>query len=167
MTTNNDGRRESVEARAQRLESRIGELDPATIAVRGFIGASQDLTGRMARLMDTNVSDMTAVIFLASGGPAGAAELADHVGMTRAATTALVDRLERQGMVERVRSSVDRRRVRISTTPAARVAALTAWMPAIEELDRVCRSLSESERATLCEVLDRLGAAMQRGAAPE
>ncbi len=152
-----------VEAEARRLEARIEALDEATIAVRTFIGASQDLTGRMARRMDTNVSDMTAVIYLASRGPAGAAELADHLGMTRASTTALVDRLEQHGLVERVRSTVDRRRVSISTTAAARVAALSAWMPAIDELDAVCRSFSGPERSLVQDLLARLTSAMQRG----
>lgn len=160
-------RRRDVQAEAQRLEARIEDLDEVTIAVRTFIAASQDLTSRMARLMDTNISDMTAVIYLASRGPAGAAELADHLGMSRASTTALVDRLEHLGLVERARSTTDRRRrrrrrVSISTTPAARAAALTAWMPAIEELDTVCRSLADPDRVLVQDLLARLTHAMQR-----
>ncbi|MFY0408583.1 MarR family winged helix-turn-helix transcriptional regulator [Solicola sp. PLA-1-18] len=115
----------------------------------------------MARRMGTNVSDMTAVLFLATRGSAGAAELADHLGMTRASITVLVDRLERDGMVVRERSTVDRRRVSISTTPAARIAALTAWMPAIDQLDDVCRSFGVDERNLALTLLARLTDAMR------
>ena len=113
--------------------------------------------------MRTNVSDMTAILYLANRGPIGAAALAEHLGMSRPATTALVDRLERQGMLERVRDPDDRRRVVISSTPAARTAALDAWMPAIEELDAVCRSLSPEDGARARDLLRQLTGAMSRG----
>lgn len=145
------------------LEQRVQQLDETTVAVRDFIDASQDLTGRMARRMRTNVSDMTAILYLANRGPIGAAALAEHLGMSRPATTALVDRLERQGMLERVRDPDDRRRVVISSTPAARTAALGAWLPAIEELDAVCRSLSPEDGARARDLLRQLTGAMSRG----
>jgi DNA-binding MarR family transcriptional regulator len=147
---------------AIRQEPALAALDDTTLAVRDLIGASQDLTVRMARRMDMNVSDMRAIVLLTEHGPVGGAELARRLGISSAATTVLVDRLEHAGHVERVRDTVDRRRVTVTETPAARTAALHAWLPAIQEIDEVCRSLSESERAFARDLLGRLAAAMTR-----
>lgn len=141
----------------------LASLDDTTLAVRGLIAASQDLTSRMARRMDLNVSDMTAILMLAERGPVGGGELARLLGVSSAAVTVLVDRLERDGLLARERDTVDRRRVQVTATPVARAALLGSWMPAIRELDEVCRSLPERERAVARDLLDRLAAAMARG----
>ena len=96
-------------SRAVRRQPGLAELDDTTLAVRALITASQDLTVRMARRMGVNVSDMTAILWLSEHGPVGSAELARRLGISTAATTVLVDRLERAWHVERVRDTVDRR----------------------------------------------------------
>ena len=60
--------------------------------------------------MHMNVSDMRAILLLSERGPMGGAELARRLGISSAATTVLVDRLERAGHFERVRDTGDRRR---------------------------------------------------------
>jgi DNA-binding MarR family transcriptional regulator len=59
-------------------------------------------------------------------GPLTAGEIAARTGLTSGAVTALVDRLERAGFVERVRSPEDRRSVRVAIPPGEyrRIAAL-------------------------------------------
>lgn len=146
-----------------REEPALAALDDATLAVRTLIGASQDLTARMARAMGMNLTDMTAILLLTERGPMGATELAGHLGIRLASTTVLVDRLEQAGHVERVRDTVDRRRVTVTETAAARAASLSAWLPAIKQIDDVCRSLSDTERQFTLDLLARLTAAMERG----
>ena len=147
-----------------RQEPALAALSDATLAVRRLVGASQDLTVRTAREMEMNVSDMTAVMALSEHGPMGVAELARRLGVSSPATPVLVARLARAGHVERVRAAVDRRRVRVTDTSAGRAATLHAWLPAIREIDEVCRSLSASEQVFVREVLDRLTGAMARSA---
>jgi DNA-binding MarR family transcriptional regulator len=142
----------------------LADLDDATLAVNDVIAASRDLTVRAAAVMGMNTTDMTAIHLLAEFGPMGTTELADRLGIRLGSTTVLVDRLERSGHVERVRDTVDRRRVVVSETAAARDASATAWLPAIREIDEVCRSLSEEERAFALDLLTRLREAMERGA---
>ena len=149
---------------AIRQEPALAALTDTTLAVRRLVSASQDLTVRTARHMAMNVSDMTAVMALSEHGPMGVAELARRLGVSSPATTVLVDRLERAGHVERVRDAVDRRRVRVTDTPAGRGATLDAWLPAIREIDEVCRALSESDQVLVRDVLDRLTDVMARGA---
>ena len=147
-------------------EVAIATLDPTTYAVRDLIGASRDLTSRMAKVMGMNANDMTAISLLTDDGPMGAAELADRLGIRSASATVLIDRLERAGHVERVRDRVDRRRVVLTETPSARAAALDAWLPPILAIDEVCRNLSDAEKAIARDLLGRFTAAMERHGRP-
>lgn len=147
-------------------EAEIAALDGTTLAVRDLIDASRDLVVRMAKVMEMGTTDMTAIAMLNDHGPLGAAELADRLGIRSASATVLVDRLERAGHVERVRDTVDRRRVSLTSTAGARTASLAAWLPAILEIDAVCRSLDPHEKAVVHDVLLRLTAAMDRGGRP-
>lgn len=130
-------------------------LDPATLAVRDLIGASRQLVGRIANEMGMNPNDMSAIGLLAQEGPMGVAEIADHLGIRSASATALVDRLERAGHVERVRDTADRRRVTVVETPAARAAAYEAWRPVIAAINDLCRTLSDAERDVIRDFLVR------------
>jgi DNA-binding MarR family transcriptional regulator len=58
-----------------------------------------------------------------------AGELARASGLTTGALTRLLDRLERIGYAQRVRDSVDRRRVLVQLTPRARERANELYGP--------------------------------------
>lgn len=62
--------------------------------------------------------------------------------------------------------AADRRRVSVTDTAAGRDATLQAWLPAIEAIDEVCRSLSDSEQVFTRHVLDRLTTVMTRSSQP-
>jgi DNA-binding MarR family transcriptional regulator len=113
--------------------------------------------------MGLNVTDQKAILLLSENGPLGPTELAERLGLAMASTTALVDRLVRAGHVERVRDTVDRRRVTITGTTAARATVLTAWVPAITTIDDVCRSLTDTEREFALDLMARLTTAIQHG----
>lgn len=141
----------------------IGGLDELTLAVRDLIGASRELTGRMAGVMGMNATDMAAIGELVQHGPLGAGELAERLGIRSASATVLIDRLERAGHAERVRHTDDRRRVVVVDTPAARAANLAAWLPVVRDIDRACRDLSDTERASALRLLARVTTAVDRG----
>jgi DNA-binding MarR family transcriptional regulator len=69
-------------------------------------------------------------------GSSGQSELARDLGLTSSALTALVDRLERQGVAERVRHPQDRRRtmVRVTEHGAALVTESHEWLDATLDL---------------------------------
>lgn len=137
-------------------EDPYGRLDPATIAVRDMVGASRELVGRMASRMGMNANDMSAIGALTQEGAMGVADLARHLGIRSASATVMVDRLERAGHVERVRDSVDRRRVVVTETPVARRTAAQAWASTIDGLDAVCRDLPDDEREVIVRFLARI-----------
>jgi DNA-binding MarR family transcriptional regulator len=75
-------------------------------------------------------SQQASVLFMvASGKCVLAAELAREYGIDASAVTRLVDRLEKRGLLKRVRSSEDRRAVRLALTPEGE--AIAVRMPAI------------------------------------
>ncbi|MDR6410450.1 MarR family winged helix-turn-helix transcriptional regulator [Paraburkholderia terricola] len=75
-------------------------------------------------------SQQGSILFMvASGKCLLAAELAREYGIDASAVTRLVDRLEKRGLLTRVRSNEDRRVVRLALTPEGQ--AIAARMPAI------------------------------------
>jgi DNA-binding MarR family transcriptional regulator len=75
-------------------------------------------------------SQQGSILFMvASGKCLVAAELAREYGIDASAVTRLVDRLEKRGLLSRVRSVEDRRVVRLALTPEGQ--AIAARMPAI------------------------------------
>src|ERR687891_389561 len=70
---------------------------------------------RSTQAFDLNPTDLRCLDWLADG-PKSAGELAAGVALSTAATTTLIDRLERRGLVRRVRDPHDRRRVVVEMT---------------------------------------------------
>jgi len=89
-------------------------------------------------------------------GPLTQTQLAEGLGLGRAATGALVDALERKGLVERSADAADRRVWLVSSTEQAApvVDEVTAVDLAIRE--KVWTGISGAERRQLSEILQRL-----------
>jgi DNA-binding MarR family transcriptional regulator len=89
-------------------------------------------------------------------GPMTQTQLAESLGLGRAATGALVDTLERKGLVERSADAGDRRVWLVSSTERAApvVEEVTAVDLAIRE--KVWTGISGAERRQVSEILQRL-----------
>ena len=88
-------------------------------------------------------------------------ELADAAGVTPPSATRMLDGLQERGLVARVRTSDDRRVVRVQITPegAELVARKHGAMRATREA--VFKQLTPGERRTAARVLLRLAAAVE------
>ncbi|MCT9821257.1 MarR family transcriptional regulator [Microbacterium sp. W1N] len=84
--------------------------------------------------------------------------IARHLGITSASTTALLDRLERSGVVQRARHPSDRRSLHIQMTPRGYDTVDTSLEVFADALRRVSSELSASERRTVVGFFDRLTA---------
>jgi DNA-binding MarR family transcriptional regulator len=79
---------------------------------------TQDYDAAVGRRLDLNLAERRCIGALMAGPlPAGA--IAAAIGLTPAAVTALVDRLEKRGLVARTRDTEDRRKVLVEPTAAA------------------------------------------------
>ncbi|OAP24600.1 MULTISPECIES: MarR family winged helix-turn-helix transcriptional regulator [Amycolatopsis] len=141
----------------------LANVDETTFAVRGVIEASRDLMARMAKSVEMNANDLTAIAILNHHGPMGPVELGRRLGISGPSATTLVDRMEEAGYLARVRSDTDRRRVAVTVTDSAREIAAAVWRPPIEKLDAVSRTLSAAESAVVRDFLARITEAMNEG----
>lgn len=70
---------------------------------------------------------------LLTDGPLSAGQLSDRSGLSPAAMTALIDRLERKGYVRRTRDAADRRRVFVELTDRSREVGCALYGPLLSE----------------------------------
>jgi DNA-binding MarR family transcriptional regulator len=79
---------------------------------------SADLLGaRMGVFLGINHTDGRCVELLARLGRMSAGQLANETKLTTGAVTAIIDRLEASGYVQRVRDTLDRRKIWVELTP--------------------------------------------------
>lgn len=100
-------------------------------------------------LLGLTESEVLAIQHLAGEGRMTPSALGSRLHLTSGGTTALLQRLERAGHIERHPHPNDRRSVLvgISAPTAERASALLA--PYVTELDRMTDELSDDERATV------------------
>ncbi|MFF9340753.1 MULTISPECIES: MarR family winged helix-turn-helix transcriptional regulator [unclassified Streptomyces] len=94
-------------------------------------------------------TDVRALIHLLDAGRAGTTAtpgwLGAQLGVNSASTTALVDRLERCGLVRRERDTRDRRRVLLAVTDEAVAMGWSFFGPLINEMVAATRSFDEKD----------------------
>jgi DNA-binding MarR family transcriptional regulator len=110
-------------------------MSEAVRNLRSLILAGEHYRQVVAEAIGLGTTEAQALSFLAVHGDSGQSVLARGLGLTSSAATALVDRLERQGVAERVRHPVDRRRliVRLTERGTAVVRESYAWLAAALE----------------------------------
>ncbi len=86
----------------------------------------------VGRALDLGPADLRCLDWLVDG-PKTAGALAAATGLRPAATTALIDRLEARGLVERVRDEADRRRVLVRMTDEGSRSTYAMYAPLVEE----------------------------------
>lgn len=87
-------------------------------------------------------------------GEITAGQLAEEVGLTTGAATAMVDRLERAGLLERTRDRADRRKVLIRLTPEAKEIGQEVYGEMARASAPYIASLSDGDLLTLISFLD-------------
>lgn len=91
----------------------------------------------VAEKLGLNATDLKCLDLARSEAPVTAGRIAEMTGLTTAAVTSVIDRLEASGLVQRVRDTGDRRRVHVVPLPerAAEVGQL------FESLDKAMNRL--------------------------
>lgn len=119
----------------------VGALGLAMQRYQRSVQAFDDAVGRRLGL---GPADLRCLDWLADG-PKTAGQLARATALTPAATTALVDRLARKGLVERYRSDEDRRQVLVRMTDVGVAETMRFYGPLVEEGQHVFDDLSDRE----------------------
>lgn len=125
----------------------------------------QDLTQMfdeaIGRLEGLNGSELRCISMLVMG-PKPAGEIAAAVGLTPAAITALIDRLEKRGLVERTRSDNDRRKVLVAATADASEMAKRHYGAIAVEGAEVLSDFNDAELATIRRFVEAAVALQER-----
>ncbi|MGD0611530.1 MAG: MarR family transcriptional regulator [Anaerolineales bacterium] len=106
--------------------------------------------------LGVNITDWECLGLLLQKGVSTPTELSKHTGLTSGATTAMLDRLERSGIIERRRNPEDRRGtlIVIDKEKAANLAALFA--SARRAQDQLLSSYTEKELEFLSDFISKL-----------
>ncbi len=133
--------------------------------LKAYVTGAHDETARIARELGVGSTDLRALDHLLEHGPAGPNELGRRLGLTSPAATALADRLERAGHVERVRDADDRRRIALIPTQHAVAEARRVLGPRIGPLLELVDELPPEELRVVAAFLARALEIQQRPSA--
>ncbi len=109
----------------------------------------------MSEWAGLNVTDMECLRLLFLKGIATPSELARHTGLTSGATTAMLDRLEKAGLIERRPNPDDRRGTLITPAQAAADKAASWFESARQAQDELISTYSERELEIIADVFER------------
>lgn len=104
-------------------------IEQVGLEFRRYQGASDEFEDTVAELLGMNRTDLRCTDIIDRRGRVTAGELARETGLTTGAVTSILDRLERLGLVKRVRDKVDRRRVMVELTEKAVRNGKEIWDP--------------------------------------
>jgi len=107
-------------------------MDSLGSAMQRYQRSVQSFDDAVGRRLELGPADLRCLDWLVDG-PMTAGQLGAAAGLRPAATTAMIDRLARRGLVERVSSPDDRRRVLVRMTEEGQRQTWVAYGPLVEE----------------------------------
>jgi MarR family 2-MHQ and catechol resistance regulon transcriptional repressor len=103
------------------------------------------------------LSDFAILEALLHKGPQSVKELGRRIELTSGSMTAAIDRLEARRLLARTNHATDRRAWVIHLTPTGQTLISRVFAGHEQAMERAMRGLSKAERATLTDLLKRLG----------
>lgn len=121
-------------------------------ALHRLLDSSRRSVPTLARKAGLTPSEL-AVLEHVFDQPTGPSELAHRLGVTSAAVTGIVDRLEARGHAERRPHPTDRRRTAVVCTASGREELIGHLMPMFHELAALDASMTDEEKAVVLRFL--------------
>ena len=113
-------------------------------AMQAYQRSTQAFDDAVGRAIGLNPTDLRGLDWLVDG-PKSAGEISVGTGLSSAATTDLIDRLERKGFVRRVRDDADRRRVLVEMTADGRNRVGRFYGPLVQEGSALLVDVSDEQ----------------------
>ena len=117
--------------------------------VRQYTSAVLRHAAATAKRMRLEASELAALEHLQAAGPMTHKHLGERLSMSPGAVTAMIDRLERRGYVERTPNPEDRRSALVRITKAGLEESLRHLWPYIEDMKSIEEDFSEEERVVV------------------
>ncbi len=135
----------SVEKKAGRPDAR----DPLDHELQRVGTWSVLFKQALAERVGINASDLECLDLLAEIGPVTAGQLAQHTGLTTAAITGMIDRLEKGRFVQRAKDPTDRRKVVVQPLPDRLPEVGKLYASLARAVDKLRSRYSDQEQALL------------------
>lgn len=133
----------------EELVARLGE------EVRRMSAQSVLMSKAVAGRFGLNTSDLECLDLIFLRGSASAGDLARATGLTSGAVTALIDRLEQAGYVERVADPTDRRRREVRARPDKVKPIEAVYRPMEERMFQLWSGYSRQELEVVFDFVSR------------
>ncbi len=133
-----------------------GDLDRIVEAIVYLYTESRRVTKELARQHGLTGPQVTVLKILEGMGALSLSELGSRMSAKSSTVTGIVDRMERDGLVARRRSTLDRRVVHLEATERGREIAAAVPVTAMKIFGSAIRSLSIEDRAELTRILGLL-----------
>lgn len=144
---------------------RESESDAAQIVqgLRRIVKALHSYSQDVYRTYGLTAPQLWTLKTLQREGRLSAGRLAEALAVHQSSLSILVDRLEKRGLVQRIRAPHDRRFVQIALTKRGAALSATAPEPAQGRLLHGLRAMSPSEVKNIRKTVDRLVEVMEAG----
>lgn len=132
------------------------DVDRIVETIEVLYTESRRLTKTLAAQYGLTGPQLTVVKMLASAGDVSLSELSERIHAQNSTVTGIIDRMQREGLVLRARSSRDRRVIHIKLTSKGRELARAVPLQPAEILRGALASLSSDESRVLLRILSKL-----------
>ena len=132
--------------------------------VREYTSAVLRHAAATAKRMSLEASELAALEHLQDAGPMPQKRLGERLSISPGAVTAMIDRLESRGYVQRTPNPEDRRSALVGITKAGIEESLRHLRHYIEDMRALEEGFSEEERAVVARFLRAATQASQRAA---
>jgi DNA-binding MarR family transcriptional regulator len=126
-------------------------------AMQRYQRSVQAFDDAVGRRLGLGPADLRCLDWLVDG-PKSAGELSTATGLRPAATTALIDRLAKRGLVRRRRSDTDRRTVLVEMTDLGQAQTWEAYGPLVHAGQPMLEELSDEQLDFMTDYLQRITA---------
>ncbi len=137
------------------------EVDQIVEAILYLYTESRRLTKELARSVDLTGPQLTVLKMLEGVGDLSLSELSERIRAQNSTVTGIIDRMEREGLVVRARSTEDRRVVKIKLTDKGSKIARAIAVEPMEIFRGALDSLSPAETRELLKILTKIARRVQ------
>ncbi|MHC0053568.1 MarR family winged helix-turn-helix transcriptional regulator [Actibacterium sp. D379-3] len=134
----------------------MDRTDVSLIALRRILRATELYGRKLAKEAGLTAVQLRVLQIVAEKGFSTPKELSGRMGVTQATVTALINKLETKGLLQRQRSETDRRQTNLLITDTGRQTVATAPDPLQQRYVREFEALEEWEQAMIVAVLERV-----------
>jgi DNA-binding MarR family transcriptional regulator len=132
------------------------DVDQVLEAIIYLSTETRRITKELARRASITGPQLTVVKLLETVGDISLSELSERIRAQNSTVTGIVDRMEREGLAQRVRSTEDRRVVRIRLTDKGMALAKEVALEPMEILRQALTDLSTGEMHDLLRLMTKV-----------